>query len=326
MPVSPKPILNYRDGNERTGQEDPGRLPGGKEGHSPLLHSNDLRESTVFTTSLYKTLKELQWGAWSLVSLYISILSGIVVALQYDYATPYYSATALDLLVPFGSYFRSLHFYSSQFFFLFSCAHLLAIFEKTESYTRANWIRLVMTLPLALVLLFSGYILRGDNTGFSAGMIAEAILHTIPVLGSTLDNTLFSITDHGMQRVYVHHVITFDVLWLMLAWDHLRRYRVKATAHLPLVCLTLGFCLFIAAPLEPEKLGTTYISGPWFFLGLQELLRYLHPLIAGVIFPASFLAALFYAQNKNRYFRYTLWYIVVWLSSYSVLTYLALIR
>ena len=86
-----------------------------------------------------------------------------------------------------------------------------------------------------------------------------------------------------MQRIYVTHIITFDLLWLALAWEHLRRYRIR---------LTIISCgrpcppvQFFAAATRSEKLGVTYISGPWFFLGLQELLRYLSPLVAGCIFP-----------------------------------------
>jgi ubiquinol-cytochrome c reductase cytochrome b subunit len=279
-----------------------------------------------FKAQLSLQLSKYRWGSWSLICLYISIASGIVVGLQYDLTTPYYSVTALDLLVPYGEFFRSVHFYSSQIFFLFGCVHFIAVFNKTDSYSQYDWAALIMALVVALLLLFTGYVLRDDNTGFSAGMIAEAILKNIPLVGNTINNVLFAISEHGMKRVYVHHVITLDVFWLILSWDHLRRYRVKVTDHIPLICLTLGFCLIIAAPLEPESLGITYISGPWFFLGLQELLRYFHPLFAGVIFPATFLVALLYARNQNRHFRKILWFLYVWLLAYAILSAVAWLR
>lgn len=269
---------------------------------------------------LIEIFKRLRWGAWSLVSLYISLASGIVVGLQYDLTTPYYSVTALDLLVPYGEFFRSTHFYSSQLFFLFGCVHLIAVFDKTENYSTREWVLLILSLVAALLLLFTGYVLRADSTGFSAGMIAEAILKTIPIIGGALDTLLFSVSEKGMHRVYLHHVITLDLLWLLLAWDHLRRYRVKVTDHIPLICLTFGFCLAAAAPLEPDKLGVSYIAGPWFFLGLQELLRYLHPLVAGVIFPATFLVALLYTRKQNRFFRHLLRFLYGWLLLYALLT------
>ena len=243
------------------------------------------------------------WGAWCLVSLYLSVISGIVVALQFDPASPWLSTTAIDALVPFGAMFRSIHFYSSQAFFLLLIIHFVQAIDTTDTYPLAYYLRLTATLPTALLLLFTGYILRADSTGSSAGMIAESIVAAIPGIGGFLNNLLFSVTEHGMQRVYVHHLISFDLLLLVLAWDHLRRYRVRITDHLWLIFVTFGLCSLIAAPMEPAKLGVSYIAGPWFFLGLQELLRYLPPLLAGLVLPFSFMAALCCLQKNSPWYR-----------------------
>ena len=151
-------------------------------------------------------IKALHWGEYSLLSLYISVLSGVVVALQYDPATPFYSVSTMDLLVPYGAYFRSLHFYSSQLFFLFSIIHLIAVFEETQKFTRKQWALLSLSTPVALLILFTGYVLRADSTGFSAGMIAEAIILDIPWIGTNINDVLFSITDNGMKRIYVNQL------------------------------------------------------------------------------------------------------------------------
>ncbi len=266
----------------------------------------------------------IKWGDWSLISLYLSLISGIIVGIHYSPAEPFYSASALDILIPYGAFFRSLHFYSSQFFFLFAVAHYVAAFGKSQGYTKKNYLFLMLTFPCMLMLLFTGYVLRGDATGFSAGMIAENILLTVPLLGSALNNILFSISGHGMDRVYLHHVISFDLLFLLLAWDHLRRYRVSISAHLLFICAILLFSLVIAAPIEPESLGLMYITGPWFFLGLQELLRYFPPFIAGVVVPASLIAALIFLQRDFRWYRQTLYFLLGWLGLYLVLTIFAL--
>lgn len=271
----------------------------------------------------FSVLKEIKWGAWTLIALYISLLSGIIVGLQYDYLNPFYSTTAIDLLAPYGRFFRSLHFFSSQFFFFFCCFHLLAIYEKTLKYSKLEWVRLVGSLPLILLLLFTGYILRGDNTGSSAGIIAENIMQAIPVLGPPLNELFFSLSDSGLRKVYIHHVIALDLLLLIFAWNHLRVYRISVREHLPLVASILVFSVFISAPFEPDRLGISYISGPWFFLGLQELLRYLSPLVAGVGMPGLFLIALFSAHPANKYFRVIIIMIIFSLSCYSILSYIA---
>jgi len=276
-------------------------------------------------TAAQKSIVNLvRWGDWSLISLYISLISGIIVGIHYSPAEPFYSASALDILVPYGAFFRSLHFYSSQFFFLFAVIHYVAVFDKAEGYTTTHYLYLILTFPCILMLLFTGYVLRGDSTGYSAGMIAENILLTVPLVGTALNNMLFSITGHGMDRVYLHHVISFDLLFLFLAWEHLRRYRVTISAHLIFICAILLFSVVIAAPIDPESLGLLYITGPWFFLGLQELLRYLPPFIAGVLVPATFVAALVVFRKDFRWYRQTLYFLLGWLAFYLVLTIIAL--
>ncbi len=269
-------------------------------------------------------LGTLRWGDWSLISLYISLISGIIVGIHYSPAEPFYSSSALDILVPYGGFFRSLHFYSSQFFFLFGVAHYLAVFNKSQNYTSKAYLYLILCFPCMLMLLFTGYVLRADATGYSAGMIAEHILEAIPLIGSGLNNMLFSISTHGMDRVYLHHVISFDLLFLFLAWDHLRRYRVFLTDHLLFISVLLFFSLIVAAPIDPDQLGLLYITGPWFFLGLQELLRYLSPFVAGVLVPISLVIALIFLRKGQRFFRPLLIFICSWLGLYLILTLLAL--
>jgi hypothetical protein len=139
-----------------------------------------------------------------------------------------------------------------------------------------------------------------------------------------INDFLFAIQEHGMQRVYVTHVITLDILWLFLIWEHLRRYRIRFSDHLAVVGLVLIFSVVITAPMDPEKLGVTYISGPWFFLGLQELLRYLSPLIAGCIVPVTLILALLLTQKRYRIFTAAVYFIMLWMLGYVVLTVMAL--
>ncbi len=288
-----------------------------------ISSASDIRNTV---TAIIKIFREIRWGAWSLLSLYISVLSGVVVALQYSSETPLYSISTMDLLVPFGAYFRSLHFYSSQFFFLFSVVHMIAVFEESQTYSTKQWIKLTATLPIALLLLFTGYILRGDSTGSSAGLIAEAILLDLPFIGQPFNDLFFSISDNGMKRIYVNHIIGLGIFWGWLAWTHLKKYTISFSQHIPLTIGTLLFSLFVAAPFEPDHLGVFHISGPWFFLGLQELLIYFPPILAGFLIPSSLLLSLALLQRKNRGYRWYLLYTLVWLVVYAILTIIALNR
>ena len=262
-----------------------------------------------------------RWGGASLVSLFLSVLSGIVIALQYDPAEPFYATTSIELVIPFGSFWRSLHYYSSQAFFLLLLAHLAVVLWHNETrFTRGAWIRLCATLPCGLLLLFTGYVLRGDATGEAAGAIAEHICRSIPLLGGPVNDLLFDLADSGVRKVYVHHLIGLVVLGGVAAWPHLRRYTARWRSHLLLVLATVLVSALVAAPVEPDRFGLLFIAGPWFFLGLQELLRYLPPFVAGVLIPLAPLAALCWlpADGPNR--QRWLIAIVLWLVAYALFT------
>lgn len=272
-------------------------------------------------------LLENRWGASSMVALYLSLLSGVVVALQYDPAHAYYSASSLDILAPFGAFWRSLHFYSSQLFFLLAAVHLLAIIVDRSflSLTFKRWLPLVLSMVAALLWLFTGYILRGDATGSSAGIIAENILLSFPVLGRLLDSLLFALIDEGMKRVYANHLIGLGLLWLVLAWDHVRRYRVSWRQHPALVLSLVGFSALVAAPMEPEHLGVFHINGPWFFVGLQELLRYIQPFWAGIVWPLALVASLVLLHRQESALKARN-FCLGWLAAYALLSLIGLGR
>lgn len=279
-----------------------------------------------------KSFLEVHWGEKSLLALYISVLSGLVVALQYDQAAPYYSTNSLDLLIPFGAFCRSLHFYSSQLFFLLSVLHLIAIIgdQSYKSLPLGKWAMLICTLPVTILLLFTGYILRGDATGESAGFIAENIALSLPVGGNLLNELLFYVSQGGLKRVYANHMIGLGILWGILAWDHVRRYRVNWHRNGWWLLGGIALCIGLDAPMEPGKLGEFRVLGPWFFVGLQELLRYLQPFWAGIVFPAILLLSLVFLQPRQdqsgRDHKTIIpACIVIWLASYLLLTTLGLL-
>ena len=65
----------------------------------------------------------------------------------------------------------------------------------------------------------------------------------------------------------------------------------------------VAFSTFVNAPLRElanPNLTPNPSKAPWYFLGLQELLRYFHPMIAGVIFPTLILVGLMAVPYVDR--------------------------
>jgi len=276
---------------------------------------------------LKQKILSFNWGGQALISLYISILSGIIVALQYNPAEPFYSTAVIELIVPYGSFWRALHYFSSQAFFLLLLCHLSAIiWENTHYYSRAAWIRLTLSVPMALLLLFTGYILRDDATGEAAGAIAEHTVLSIPFAGTWINDLFLSISSNGLKRVYANHLVGFIVLGGYCVWPHLRRYTSRWRDHLPLILILLLISIMLPCPMEPDQIGLLHIAGPWFFLGLQELLRTIQPFWAGIVFPGIILVALITLPHKGQKRSFYLFIFGLWLSLYTVLSVISYTR
>lgn len=72
----------------------------------------------------------------------------------------------------------------------------------------------------------------------------------------------------------------------VMTWPHLLAIEFLAAAVMSVFLLLMG--LFVNAPLEDLANGNVtpeVAKAPWYFLGLQELLAYFHPTVAGVLVP-----------------------------------------
>ena len=270
-------------------------------------------------TGLMRIMHLERTGEITTAALFISAFSGFVVAYQYEVAAPFVSTTAIETVIPFGAFWRSIHFWSSQAFFLIlavhvcRCAGIMDIFCKTRR-GRIHWAVISITVPLALFALFTGYVLRFDGTGQAAGRIAEHLFLDVPFAGTAIDRLLMAITDEGLNRVYVVHILFTVLCWGLGTWYHTRRVIMKRDIFISTTAAALLSGLLLYAPIDLPGQNLHLIKGPWFFLGIQELLRHMAPLLAGIIFPMIPLVVLtllpWWEKRRNAYAVLGLWFTV----------------
>jgi quinol-cytochrome oxidoreductase complex cytochrome b subunit len=78
---------------------------------------------------------------------------------------------------------------------------------------------------------------------------------------------------------------------------------IEFLAMIIVTVLLVAWSLLLQAPLEePANPGRTPnpSKAPWYFLGLQELLRYFHPLVAGISIPTFILVGLMAVPYVDR--------------------------
>jgi quinol-cytochrome oxidoreductase complex cytochrome b subunit len=89
----------------------------------------------------------------------------------------------------------------------------------------------------------------------------------------------------------------------VMTWPHLLTIEFLAAVAMSIFLLLLG--LYINAPLEElanPNVTPAVAKAPWYFLGLQELLAYFHPTVAGALTPAAVLvgsALIPYLDRRN---------------------------
>lgn len=194
-----------------------------------------------------------------------------------------------------------------------------------------NWVVGVILLVMTLFLSYTGYLLPWDQLALWAVTVGAQMAANSPILGNegpfrlpfitTANDARFGliggtvIGDATLIRFYVLHCIAVPFLFCIFLCVHLWRVRKDSFSkqtgekmdvwpHLVsrefLAALLMTVILFVwslvmNAPLEAEaNLNVTPnpSKAPWYFLGLQELLVYFDPWIAGVVLPTVIIIGL----------------------------------
>lgn len=213
-------------------------------------------------------------GVLALAALAVAFVTGVVLAVGYDVHAAAGSVALLELSSPPGRLFRALHAWSSHLLLLLLLLHVVEhVARRSEALvTFAVWLRLVLAVPLVLFLAVSGFMLRGDAEGQLARQILAGLLERLPLVGAAAATALLG-AGGDLQLVYVHHVATLTVAVLFIAVEHSRRFWPGARAVLAVSAFGLA-----AAWLFPPALhdgADPVTKGPWYFVGLQELLHWM---------------------------------------------------
>jgi len=202
-----------------------------------------------------------------------------------------------------------------------------------------NWIIGLGLFFLILLANFSGYLLPWDQRAYWAVTIATSILEYVPGFGTTLLEIVRGGSDVGAATLHIFHTLHSGLLPLLLlffmTWHFwkIRRAggiflpetqnitsksatpptnRLAARPHLfirekvaaAVVLTTLLYpSIFFNSPLgalSNPGLTPKTVKAPWYFIGLQELLIHVNPVVVVMILlPLTLLFLLFFPLLKE---------------------------
>ncbi len=248
------------------------------------------------------------------------------------------SVQTITYLVPLGGFVRNLHFWSAQLLLIVAAIHLARV-VFTGSFApprRFNYLLGMALFVLTILLDFTGYVLRWDQGIQWALIVGTNLLKTIPLIGNAVFTIATGSGEIGSQtliRFYAWHIFGLTLAAVVFAaWHifHVRRDGGIAVPPVPLrrtqariprselarrevaAMLFVGAALTLLATFQPAPIAQpitdiTTISGevraPWFFLWVQQMLKWGDPFVWGVLVPLLLLAvvtALPYAVRRTN--------------------------
>ena len=229
-------------------------------------------------------LAMLSW--WSFL---LALVTGAVLSFHFKpWGDVFTEVSRLTGYLPYGSFLRTLHYLSGQSFLIFTLAHGLDAFWKARYNTShfMEWAGLVFTIVLAFFLMLTGFILKGDREGIMAANVMYHLAQEIPLTGAFIARLFLRPGKDFFLLPYLYHTVIIPLMVLFLLGHHKRRLLPKGDFGWTLLAvLSLLALVYPLPPDVPLHMTTGVPTGPWFFQGIQLLLRYGHPFLVGVMWP-----------------------------------------
>ena len=217
------------------------------------------------------------YGALAIANLLICAISGVFLAIPYDVSRPFESLSLMMIFNPGGAFFRNAHYWSAQFFLVFTLLHTWDFLkdEKSKKIKNGLWFRLILSLLFVFYVMISGFILKADTDSLQARRIIDALISGIPFAGNLLSYSLLG-PEGTFQLIYVHHIATATIFLFIIILEHAKTIWTKIGTFLWTVTFVAIISFFFAAPLNTRL--DAVLKGPWYFVGLQEMLFWMsHP-------------------------------------------------
>ncbi len=221
------------------------------------------------------------YGWIAIASLLVCGLTGVFLVIPYDPVKGYLSVTTFITSNPAASLTRNIHYWSAQWFLVFTILHFIEHFRSIEPFRSNNkefkrtikkgtWFRLVLSLVVVFYVMLSGFILKNDGDARQAQLLLSTLITSIPLVGEFLGSAIVGM-DGSLIITYLHHASTATIIIFIVIFEHVRRIKVKWTTFIITSAIIIAISLLFRAPIS--QLDEPVMKGPWFFIGIQELLH-----------------------------------------------------
>ncbi|MAS35589.1 MAG: hypothetical protein CL610_16380 [Anaerolineaceae bacterium] len=266
------------------------------------------------------------------IAVFLVLVLAVTGALEMFYYVPTPDEAALSIQtisyhVPLGGLVRNIHFWAAQFLMIVMTVHLIRV-VFTGAYRlprRFNYLLGLALFVVAVLLNFTGYVLRWDQGVQWALVVGTNLIKTIPGIGDTLYQIVAGGAQPGpptLTRFYAWHVFGLGlVIVILMGWhafrvrrdggiavpppleradsDRITRYELVRREVLAMLLTSAALVMMaviapapIAPPITDLNASGSDTGAPWFFLWVQHLLNWGDPFVWGVLVPLAVLLVL----------------------------------
>lgn len=261
----------------------------------------------------------LSFGDLAAASFVLCAVSGVFLVAPFDVRDPARSIAEWSLANSGAVFVRNVHYWTAQLFLICTVLHGWDHFRAATErrMPRGVWLRLMLAMPVMGLLLLSGFLLRGDGDAKQALRIVRELMDLVPSAGAWASTFFFGVGEQ-LHVVYAHHVATTTlIVWLAIV-EHARRLWPRADAMAAMGVATAAAAVIVSPGLHDGM--DPVLKGPWYFLGLQELLHWTSwPLtvVCGCLGAAVLVWAVPHCEGRLR--TALLWCCAVALGGYAAL-------
>lgn len=261
-----------------------------------------------------------KYTAWLTQAFFVvSMISGIIIVFAYYPSNAYDSVQKLNYIIPFGSFFRQLHYFSSEIFLVVLLMHItLELYKKEIKITAISWNYSIIATLAVFILMFTGFVLKADQSANAAAQVAFTLISDTPILDNFLP--LFKDTQVFYWKFFIWHIIFLPLLLAYAVYRHVKKISVDIRYFTISVAITMLVTLILSMPQDiPLETVVTHIKGPWFFWGAENLLELgLNSISVNLILALPFiLLLLIYLTNFKKILKIIL---LLWIIIYFYLS------
>ena len=241
--------------------------------------------------------------SWICQALFIvALVSGIPLVFAYHPQHAFESVQKITYIIPFGLFFRKLHYFSSELLLIFVIFHVIVelFLSYNKPKAKTDYLFGGLAFVVIIFLMFSGYVLKADQNGQSAALVAQNMMKDSMILKYFVlflgDSSVF------YWKFFLWHVIFLPSLFFLFIFYHAKKVLPKIEFVSIALSVSVISILFFGMPEDiPFNLASKHLTGPWFFEGVENMLKMNVNVDVAILlgfFP--FVALMFYNKLRSK--------------------------